>query len=78
MFDIGFTELLLIGLMALLVGVNAAPIITPWASLATLLWADQARRQGVQVRWRTFILLGLVIAPVAVVVGTGAIVVMSP
>ena len=66
------------GLMALLVGVNAAPIVTPWASLATLLWADQARRQGVQVRWRTFILLGLVIAPVAVVVGTGAIVVMTP
>lgn len=66
------------GLMALLVGVNAAPIITPWASLATLLWADQARRQGVQVRWRTFILLGLVIAPVAVVIGTGTIAVMSP
>lgn len=57
------------GLLALLIGVNAAPIITPWASLATLLWADQARRQGVQVQWRTFILLGLLIAPIAVGVG---------
>ena len=26
--------------MALLVGVGAAPLATPWASLATLLWAD--------------------------------------
>ncbi len=57
------------GLLALLIGVNAGPIITPWASLATLLWADQARRQGVTVPWRTFILLGLVLGPVAVVLG---------
>ncbi|AGF71736.1 SLC13 family permease [Corynebacterium halotolerans] len=62
-------------LLTLLIGVNAAPIITPWASLATLLWADQARRQGVEVRWRTFILLGLVIAPVAVGLGVLAVLV---
>ncbi|MGV0435074.1 hypothetical protein ACUY3H_08985 [Corynebacterium ureicelerivorans] len=30
--------------MALLVGVNAGSVVTPWASLATLLWADQLRR----------------------------------
>lgn len=66
------------GLLALLIGVNAAPIITPWASLATLLWADQARRQNVEIRWRTFILLGLAIAPVAVAAGTLALLVTGP
>lgn len=54
--------------LALLIGVNTGPIITPWASLATLLWHDQLLRAGVQIRWRTFILFGLILAPVAVVV----------
>ena len=56
------------GYLALLIGVNTGPIITPWASLATLLWHDQLLRAGVQIRWRTFILFGLILAPVAVVV----------
>ena len=34
-------------LAALLVGVNAGPVITPWASLATLLWAARCRSAGV-------------------------------
>jgi arsenical pump membrane protein len=37
---------------ALLVGVNAGPLITPWASLATLLWHDR--------------LVGLLVAPLTV------------
>ncbi|WP_026918570.1 SLC13 family permease [Gordonia shandongensis] len=53
---------------ALLVGVNAGPIITPWASLATLLWHDQLRRAGVTVTWRRFVVLGALLAPVVVVV----------
>ncbi len=61
--------------LALLIGVNAGPIITPWASLATLLWHDQLIRAGVQIRWRTFIGFGLVLAPVAVVVPTLALMV---
>lgn len=56
------------GYLALLIGVNTGPIITPWASLATLLWHDQLLRAGVQIRWRTFILFGLILAPVAVAV----------
>lgn len=59
--------------MALLIGVNAGPIITPWASLATLLWAHQARQQGVQVSWWMFVLGGLVLAPLAVLAGVGAL-----
>lgn len=56
--------------IALLIGVNAAPIITPWASLATLLWHDQLRRAGVHVSWKSFILLGFILAPVVVLLPT--------
>lgn len=52
-------------LMALLIGTNAGPLVTPWASLATLLWHDQLKRANVPVRWRTFTLLGCVLAPLA-------------
>lgn len=37
-------------LMATLIGVNAGPLITPWASLATLLWLQRCQAAGV--RWR--------------------------
>lgn len=50
-------------LAALLVGVNAGPLVTPWASLATLLWHDRLVSAGVRVRWSRFIVLGAVIAP---------------
>ncbi|MFG6502148.1 SLC13 family permease [Microbacterium sp. P05] len=53
-------------LAALLVGVNAGPLITPWASLATLLWHDRLRSNGVEISWRTFVLLGCVLVPVVV------------
>ena len=48
---------------ALLVGVNAGPIVTPWASLATLLWHDRLVSAGLEVTWSRFIVLGAVIAP---------------
>lgn len=50
-------------LAALLIGVNAGPIVTPWASLATLLWHDRLVAAGIQVRWSRFVLIGAVIAP---------------
>lgn len=56
--------------IALLIGVNAAPIITPWASLATLLWHDQLRRAKVTISWKSFILLGIILAPVVVLLPT--------
>lgn len=46
---------------ALLIGVNAGPLITPWASLATLLWASRCRSAGLPVPWGTFALRGLVL-----------------
>jgi arsenical pump membrane protein len=54
-------------LAALLIGVNAGPIVTPWASLATLLWHDRLVAAGVRVRWSHFVLIGAVIAPLILV-----------
>ena len=59
--------------LALLVGVNVGPLVTPWASLATLLWFDQLARRGEPVPWRAFALPGLVLAPVAVTLCTLAV-----
>lgn len=57
-------------LAALLIGVNAGPLITPWASLATLLWHSRLRGLGVEVRWSRYVLLGLLAAPLTVVLAT--------
>ena len=62
-----------VGLAALLVGVNAGPLITPWASLATLLWAARCRAAGVSVNWRTFAIRGLVLVPVLLLSSIGAL-----
>ncbi len=50
-------------LAALLIGVNAGPIVAPWASLATLLWHERLVAAGIEMRWSRFIVLGAVIAP---------------
>ena len=40
-------------LVALLIGVNAGPLITIWASLATILWRERCRRAGLTISaWR--------------------------
>jgi len=62
---------------ALLVGVNAGPLITPWASLATLLWASRCRAAGIPVTWRKFILHGLILVPVLLTACTAALLVTS-
>lgn len=45
---------------ALLIGVNLGPLITPWASLATLLWHERLQSLNLRVRWGGFALAGLV------------------
>jgi Na+/H+ antiporter NhaD/arsenite permease-like protein len=49
-------------LLSLLVGTNVGPVITPWASLATLLWFESCRRHGVKVPMRKFLLTGVGLA----------------
>ncbi|WP_322409141.1 SLC13 family permease [Microbacterium invictum] len=51
---------------ALLIGVNAGPLITPWASLATLLWHARVVAAGVSLSWARYALLGLAGAPLVV------------
>ncbi|MFJ2370653.1 SLC13 family permease [Microbacterium sp. NPDC087665] len=51
-----------VALMALLIGVNLGPLITPWASLATLLWHHRIVSLGVEIRWSRFVLWGTVAA----------------
>ena len=36
-------------LLGLLVGVNLGPLVAPWGALATLIWFDTVRREGVAV-----------------------------
>lgn len=50
-------------LAALLVGSNAGPLITPWASLATLLWHERLTALDVNARWSRYILLGCIVVP---------------
>lgn len=54
-------------LLALLIGVNAGPLILPWGSLATLLWRDRCHSRGVHVSATRFALTGLLIVPAVVV-----------
>jgi arsenical pump membrane protein len=61
-------------LMALLIGVNVAPLVTPWASLATLLWAQRCRARGVRVPGWTLAVQGLLCAVVAGGLALGALV----
>ncbi|MET9326940.1 SLC13 family permease [Tsukamurella sp. NPDC003166] len=54
-------------LMALLIGVGVAPVVTLWASLATLLWRERCTRAGVRISARRFASHGVLLAVPATV-----------
>ncbi|MEC3913917.1 SLC13 family permease [Nocardia sp. CDC160] len=60
-------------LLALLIGVNVAPVVTPWASLATLLCLEFCRTHAVEVPLRKFVLTGLVLAVAATAAATAGL-----
>lgn len=64
-------------LMALLIGVNLGPLITPWASLATLLWHHRVVSLGVEIRWSRLMLWGAAVAVPTVVIATLALSLVS-
>jgi arsenical pump membrane protein len=49
------------------------PIVTPWASLATLLCLESCRDHDLRVPLRKFVLTGLGLATVALTVSVGAL-----
>jgi len=59
-------------LLGLLIGTNVGPLITPWASLATLLCYERARAEGVRISLPRFALTGAstAIAALCAAVGT--------
>ncbi|MFG2575896.1 SLC13 family permease [Streptomyces sp. NPDC048481] len=60
-------------LLALLIGTNAGPVITPWASLATLLWYERCLAHGVRVPLARLIGTGAVLALTAVTASVAAL-----
>ncbi|MCW2777315.1 MAG: arsenite efflux rane protein ArsB [Frankiales bacterium] len=50
-------------LPGLLLGVDLGPLVTPWGSLATLLWAQRCRARGLDVSWGRFAASGLLLVP---------------
>ncbi|CAM5780366.1 Arsenic transport integral membrane protein ArsB OS=Cellulomonas persica OX=76861 GN=arsB2 PE=3 SV=1 [Cellulomonas persica] len=59
---------------ALLIGTGVAPILTPWGSLATVLWWQRCRQVLLDVPTRTIVRQGLVLAPLALVAAVAALV----
>lgn len=53
-----------IRLAALLVGVNLGPLVSPWASLATLLWHGRLKAMGINISWCGYALGGLAVVAV--------------
>jgi arsenical pump membrane protein len=62
-------------LLGLLIGVNLGPIVTPWASLATLLCLESCRDHGLRVPLRRFMLTGAALATVALAGSVAALLV---
>ena len=57
---------------AVLIGVDLGPNLSVTGSLATILWLTALRREGHSVGFRTFLKLGVLIMPPALVLALAA------
>ncbi len=57
-------------LVPVLLGVNLGPLVLPWGSLATLLWAERCRSRGVRVNWFRFGAAGAALVPLLLLATT--------
>jgi arsenical pump membrane protein len=64
-------------LLALLIGTNVGSVLTPWASLATLLWYERCHTAGVKVAFWRFTWTGAVLAATALTATVGALLATS-
>ncbi|MBS2961412.1 arsenic transporter [Actinocrinis puniceicyclus] len=60
-------------LLALLIGVNVGPVITAWASLATLLWYERCAAFGLRIPKRRTLVNGVILAVLGVFAATAAL-----
>ncbi|MFD0274886.1 SLC13 family permease [Kitasatospora sp. NPDC127111] len=60
-------------LLSLLIGTNIGPLVTPWASLATLLWYERCRSAGLRVPLRGVAGSSTVLAVAGVLLATAAL-----
>ncbi|WP_217614883.1 SLC13 family permease [Cellulomonas sp. GbtcB1] len=64
-------------LAAVLIGTGVGPLLTPWASLATVLWWRRCRQAMVHVPVRAFVVQGLWLAPLCVAASALALVAVA-
>ncbi|MCT9930560.1 SLC13 family permease [Planotetraspora sp. A-T 1434] len=64
-------------LLSLLIGTNLGPVVTPWGSLATLLWFEWCRRRDVRVPLGKFMATGAGLAAVGLIATVGALLVTT-
>ena len=64
-------------LLSLLISTNVSPLITPWASLAIIIWYDRCRAGGVQIPWGRFAATGAVTAAAALLAAESALLLTS-
>jgi arsenical pump membrane protein len=60
-------------LLGLLIATNVSPLVTPWASLATILWYERCRSAGIRIAWGRFAATGAVTAAVTLIAAEGAL-----
>lgn len=65
-------------LLGLLIATNVSPLVTPWASLAIIIWYERCRAAGVRIVWGRFVLTGALTAVVTLVAAEGALLLSSP